>query len=143
VSSYLIDTNVISEFARPVPNPAVTNWLQKTDPSALFVSVMTFGEIRMGIENMPASKRRADLEDWLALGLPGWFSSNLLQIAKEIADRWGRLTIQAKRKGMMLTTTDGLIAATAFDHDLTLVTRNVKDFAGLGLTIVDPWLQQP
>jgi hypothetical protein len=82
---------------------------------------------------MPAGKRRFDLENWLTVGLPGWFQSQLLQVTKEIAGQWGRLTISAKRRGMMLSTTDGLLAATVLEHGMTLVTRNVKDLVGLGV----------
>jgi toxin FitB len=142
MSGHLIDTNAISEFVKPLPDPHVTLWFREADPNTLFASVVTLGEIRLGIENMPLSKRRSDLEIWLAVGLPGWFASNLLPITKEIADRWGRLMVQARRKGLMLTTADGLIAATAIERGLTLVTRNVTDFSGLGLTLLDPWNPQ-
>ena len=142
MSGYLVDTNVISEFAQPTPNFSVMLWFQEADPDELYASVVTFGEIRLGIENLPAGKRRSDLEGWLQTGLPGWFASNLLPVTRNIADRWGRLTIEAKRKGMMLTTADGLIAATALEHGLTLVTRNVKDFDGLGVAILNPWIKQ-
>jgi predicted nucleic acid-binding protein len=140
---YLIDTNVISEFVKATPSANVLLWMRAARPETLFASVVTFGEIRLGIENMPVGKRRSDLENWLAVGLPGWFQSQLLPVTKEIADQWGRLTISAKRRGMMLSTTDGLIAATALEHGMTLVTRNVKDFVGLGVSILNPWDAQP
>jgi toxin FitB len=106
---------------------------------SLFVSVVTLGEIRLGIEDMPAGKRRAALEEWFQEGLPAWFDSNLLPVTKTIADRWGRLTIAAKKQGRVITTADGLIAATAVEHDLAIVTRNVSDFAKCGAAIVNPW----
>jgi predicted nucleic acid-binding protein len=136
---YLIDTNVLSEFAKPLPNPDVKLWFDKTNPDTLFASVVTLGEIRLGIEGMPAGKRRTELEGWLENGLPAWFAANLLPVTKRIADRWGRVTIRARRTGLNLATADGLIAATALEHDFTLVTRNAKDFAGLGVTILNPW----
>ena len=139
MSGFLIDTNVISEFVKPAPDLNVLAWFQAADPDSLFASVVTVGEIRLGIENLPVSKRRADLEVWLTTGLPAWFDANLLPVTKAIADRWGRATIAAKLKGLMLATTDGLIAATALEHELTLVTRNTKDFAGLGVVILNPW----
>ena len=139
MSGYLIDTNVISEFVKPSPSPSVILWFQNVTPEALFASVMTIGEIRLGIENMPHGKRRTDLESWLETGLPAWFASNLLPITRTITDRLGRLTIHAKQKGMMLSTADGLIAATALEHDLALVTRNVRDFANLGIAVINPW----
>lgn len=143
MNGYLVDTNVISEFVKASPSPSVTQWLGNAAPESLFVSVMTVGEIRLGIENLPPGKRRTDLETWLETGLPEWFASNLLSVTPAIADRWGRLTIQAKRKGMMLSTADGLIAATALEHDLALVTRNTKDFLDLGLAVVNPWINPP
>ena len=85
------------------------------------------------------SKRRAELERWLDEGLPDWFQSHLLPVTKAIADRWGRLTIEAKRKGISITTADGLIAATALEHDLEVVTRNVRDFAETSVSIFNPW----
>jgi predicted nucleic acid-binding protein len=136
---FLIDTNVVSEFVKPQPSPDVRLWFESTDPSSLFASVITVGEIRLGIEDLPPGKRRTDLEQWLEIGLPGWFEANLLPVTKAIADRWGQVTIQAKRRGVAMSTADGLIAATAIEHGLALVTRNVKDFTGLGVALVNPW----
>jgi predicted nucleic acid-binding protein len=139
VTGFLVDTNVISEFIKPQPDSNVMKWLEAADPESLFVSVVTFGEIKLGIEDLPSSKRRTELEQWLEQGLPEWFESNLLPVTKAVADRWGRLTIEAKKKGISITMADGLIAATAAEHDLTVVTRNVKDFAGTGAAIINPW----
>jgi len=136
---FLIDTNVISEFVRPKPSLQVKHWFESAEPESLFASVVTFGEIRLGIEDLPAGKRRAALEQWLEEGVPEWFQANLLPVTKAIADRWGQMTIQAKRKGVTISTADGLIAATALEHDLTLVTRNAKDFAGVGVKLFNPW----
>ncbi|MDQ2711240.1 MAG: type II toxin-antitoxin system VapC family toxin [Acidobacteriota bacterium] len=143
MNGFLIDTNVISEFVKTDPNPAITLWFQAAPPDRLFASVVTFGKIGLGIENMPKGKRRADLENWLDKGLPGWFASNLLPVTKAIADQWARATIEAKRKGVNLTTADGLLAGTALEHGLTLVTRNTKDFSGLGVPLINPWSEQP
>ena len=139
VGDFLIDTNVISEFVRPDPSERVIRWFESADPSTLFASVVTFGEIRLGIEDLPVGKRRTALEQWLEEGVPAWFESNLLPVTKAIADRWGRITIEAKRKGVTVATADGLIAATALEHGLTVVTRNVKDFDGLGVLLFNPW----
>jgi predicted nucleic acid-binding protein len=139
VNGFLVDTNVISEFIRPQPDPRVIGWLDAADPESLFASVVTFGEIRLGIEDLPAGKRRAALEEWFEHGLPAWFDSHLLPVTKAIADRWGRLTISAKKKGVAITTADGFIAATALEHDLAIVTRNTRDFANCGAAVVSPW----
>jgi toxin FitB len=139
VGGFLIDTNVVSEFVKPEPSLRVKRWFEVADPESLFASVITVGEIRLGIENLPAGKRRAALEQWLEEGVPEWFQANLLPVTKAIADRWGQVTIQAKRKGIIIATADGLIVATAMQHGLTLVTRNVKDFGGIEVPVFNPW----
>lgn len=121
MSGFLVDTNVISEFIKPQPDSQVIRWLEAADPESLFASVI-FGEIRLGIEDLSPGKRRAELEEWFDQGLPDWFEDHLLPVTKAIVDRWGRLTIQAKRRGVTITTADGLIAATALEHDLGIVT---------------------
>jgi predicted nucleic acid-binding protein len=140
VSGFLIDTNVISEFIKPQPDSQVIRWLEAADPESLFASVITFGEIRLGIEDLAPGKRRVDLEQWLDQGLPEWFENHLLPVTKAIVDQWGRLTIQAKRRGVTITTADGLIAATALEHDLAIVTRNMKDFTETRATVISPWV---
>ena len=139
MSGFLVDTNVISEFIKPQPHISVIDWLDTADTRRLSASVIKYGEIRLGIEDLPFGRRRSELEIWLRIGVPPWFESNLLPVTGVVADRWGRLTIQAKRRGITIGTTDGLIAATALEHDLTIVTRNVKDFAGTGVAIFNPW----
>lgn len=88
MSGFLVDTNVISEFIKPQPDPRVIGWLDAADPESLFASVVTFGEIRLGIEDLPAGKRRAALDQWFEQGLPAWFDSHLLPVTRLIADRW-------------------------------------------------------
>jgi predicted nucleic acid-binding protein len=139
VNGFLLDTNVISEFTKQLPDPGVISWLKAADPETLFVSVVTYGEIRLGIEDLPRGKRRAALEEWFRGGLPDWFESNLLPVTRAIADRWGRLTIEAKRRGASIATADGLIGATGIVHGLVLATRNGRDFAGTGATTFSPW----
>lgn len=139
MNGYLIDTNVISEFAKPEPSGRVVDWLDRVSPDHLFASVVTLGEIRLGIENLPTGRRRSDLERWLDNGMPAWFEENLLPVTKEIADLWGRLTIRAKRSSVNLPVADGLIAATALTHGLTIVTRNLRDFMPSGVELFNPW----
>jgi len=134
--SYLIDTNVISELRRKQPDAAVVAWFEHCAPQSLFLSVLTLGEIRKGIERLDDPKRRQTLVDWLHVDLPTFFLGRLLSVDAPVADRWGRLQSAA---GRPLPAIDGLLAATALQHDLILVTRNVKDFKGLGLDIFNPW----
>jgi predicted nucleic acid-binding protein len=134
--SYLIDTNVISELRRKLPDANVVAWFERCAPQSLFLSVLTLGEIRKGIERLDDPKRRQVLVDWLHVDLPTFFLGRLLSVDAPVADRWGRLQSDA---GRPLPAIDGLLAATALQHDLTLVTRNVKDFKGLNLNIFNPW----
>jgi predicted nucleic acid-binding protein len=99
---------------------------------------LTFAEIRRGIELLPSGKRRAQLEEWRE-EIAASFETRLLPVTQTVADQWAVLSAQTQRRGTPLATIDGLIAATALDHDLLLATRNVKDFANLGVAIFNPW----
>ncbi|MBE2262695.1 MAG: type II toxin-antitoxin system VapC family toxin [Burkholderiaceae bacterium] len=138
--SYLIDTNVLSELRRKNPDPKVVAWFAERAAQSLFLSVLTLGEIRKGIERLDTAigdeVRKQNLSDWLEQDLPTFFLGRLLGIDAGIADRWGHL--QAK-VGRPLPAIDSLLAATALHHNLTLVTRNVKDFADMGVDLINPW----
>ena len=139
MTGFLLDTNVLSEFARVgKPDQHVDGWLRTTAEASLFASVLTFAEIRRGIELLPVGKRRTQLEQWQD-DLVASFEMRLFPVTKAIADRWAVLSAQTQRKGITLANIDGLIAATALEHDLTLVTRNVKDFAGVEVPLFNPW----
>src|SRR5258708_19726102 len=114
MSGFQLDTNVISEFARPdnQPDPRVKHWLEAADPDSLFVSVLTFGEIRRGIEKLQPGKRRTHLEAWLEKDLHEWFEKRLLPVHEAIANRWGLLSAAALRNGRPLAVIDGLLPAT-------------------------------
>lgn len=140
MSGFLVDTNVLSEFnRRGDPNPLVKQWLEAADAASLYASVLTLAEIRFGVELLPPGKRRTQLEEWLDRDLPAWFGDRVLAVDRSIADRWGVLRAQAQMKGRPLAVVDGLLAATALQHDLTVVSRNVSDFSAVGLTVVNPW----
>lgn len=134
--SYLIDTNVLSELRRKSPDPGVADWFSQRPPSRLYLSVLTLGEIRKGIEGVDDEMRRQLLLDWLETDLPAFFTGRILNVDGTVADRWGRLVAAA---GRPLPAIDSLLAATALEHDLVLVTRNVKDFSGLPVQIFNPW----
>ena len=133
---YLLDTNVISELKRPQPNPQVLNWFETVNHEFLYLSVLTLGEIRKGIEKLPESQRKNKLRYWLDKELPNWFGKRLLPINIEIALAWGGLQAQMNRP---LPAIDSLLAATALHHDLCLVTRNTKDFIYPNLIVINPW----
>jgi predicted nucleic acid-binding protein len=141
VSGFLVDTNVLSEFSRRgEPNPQVKSWLKGAAPGSLYVSILTLAELRRGIELLPPGKRRDQLEQWLETELLQSFDdTNVLPVTKAIGDRWAALSARAQEKGVQTAVLDGLIAATALEHDLIVVTRNVKDFVGLGVEVFNPW----
>jgi predicted nucleic acid-binding protein len=131
---------VLSEFnRRGEPNRLVKQWLEAADTDSLYASVLTFGEIRLGVELLPPGKRRTQLEQWLDRDLPEWFEGRILPVDQSIADRWGLLRAQAQMKGRPLSVIDALLAATALQHNLTIVSRNVSDFSIVGLAVVNPW----
>lgn len=134
--SYLVDTNVLSELRRRQPNPSVVQWFERRPATTLYLSVLTLGELRRGIEAMAEDARKRSLLDWLEIELPGFFAGRVLSIDASIADRWGWLVATT---GRPLPTIDSLLAATALTHGLTMVSRNQRDFRYPGLTVIDPW----
>ena len=134
--SYLIDTNIISELRRKDANPGVISWFAERPATTLYLSVLTLGEIRKGIEALPNSKRRLVLRDWLEVDLPAFFTGRILLVDEAVVDRWGRLLARIKRT---VPAIDSLIAATALQHGLTLVTRNEADFKFPELDVINPW----
>lgn len=141
MKGFLLDTNVLSEFSRGrVPNENVDRWMKEADDELLFVSVLTFGEILRGIELLPHGRRREQLEEWRAEALSS-FAFRGLAVNRAIAERWAVLSVEAQQRGRPLANIDGLIAATAIEHELTLVTRNTKDFQGLGCDLFSPWAE--
>lgn len=126
-------------MTRPRPQVSVSSWLDEADDNQLYFSVVSLGEILKGVTVLPPGKRKAELTAWLDNVLRPWFQGRILPVSQAIAERWGVLSGQCRLKGRALKLADGFIAATALEHDLTLVTRNVKDLAGLGLTVFNPW----
>ncbi len=140
MSGFLLDTNVLCEFSRRGdPDPNVKNWLTTTDDVSLFTSVLVLAEIRRGIELLDSGKRRSQLQQWFSEDLLPSFQDRILPVSQTVADRWAVLSVRLERKGTPLPTIDGLIAATAMEHDLTIATRNVKDFARFGVSVINPW----
>ncbi len=117
----------------------MVQWVDSVAEDSVFISVVTLGELRKGCELLAAGKRRKELEHWLEVEVKEWFAGRILPVTEAIAERWGRLEAQRQRLGFPLNTADGQIAATAQHHGLSLVTRNVKDFSDLGVTIFNQW----
>ena len=139
MSGFQLDTNCISELVRPKLDRRVEAWMDAADETMLYVSVLTLGEIRKGAAGLAQGKRRTDLETWLKVELPGRFSGRILPIDAAIADRWGFLAAEAKRKGKPLSIIDGLLAATALHHNLTVVSRNADDVKNTPAQFLNPW----
>lgn len=137
--SYLIDTCCISELVKKKPNPNVVKWFSDQDELSMFVSVITFGELRKGIEKLPGSKMKKKLNQWVKVDLNNRFKNRVLNINMEEANKWGEILAAAEKSGKSLPAIDSLIAATARVHDLSVVTRNTQDMEGSGADVINPW----
>jgi hypothetical protein len=137
--NFLLDTNVLSEAQRPTPSARALAWLDAIDEDRAFLSVASIAELRRGVALLDEGRRRSALAAWLANDLPARFGGRILPIDQEIAERWGDLMAVSRNTGIALSAMDGFFAATALARDLTLVTRNGKDFAPFGVSLLDPW----
>lgn len=137
--SFLLDTNVVSEWTKPQPNAGVITWMEEVDEDRVFLSVASLAELRHGIERLAPGARRSKLDSWLCQELPLRFEERILPVTKEVADEWGRVIARCEAGGRPLAAMDGLIAATAAVHGLTLVTRNTSDFETALKALLDPW----
>lgn len=133
--SYLIDTCAISELGKRRPSPTVAAWFRAAEPANLYASVLTLGELRKGAARLSGQRRR-DISAWIETTLAQWFGDRLLPVDSGVAIEWGKLVGAVCRT---LPAIDGLIAATALRHGLTLVTRNVADFDQTGVNLLNPW----
>ena len=135
---YLLDTCILREPFKRQPNPDVISWLRSVDQSSLFTPAVVLGEIRKGIEKMPAGVRRETLENWLA-DYRRFYADNIVAFDADAAMAWGRLVGKLQLEGRSLPVIDSQIAATAICHDMTLVTRNVHDMEASGVAIFNPF----
>lgn len=136
---YLLDTCVISELAKPRPNKKVAAWLDSCDEDAVFLSVLTIGEIQKGIAKLAKGKRRSNIQHWLDTELRSRFAERILPIDQEVALTWGLIQGEAERQGSPIPTIDGLLGATAIAHNLTIITRNEQDIRPTGARTLNPW----
>ncbi|EJC83136.1 putative nucleic acid-binding protein [Rhizobium leguminosarum bv. trifolii WSM2297] len=135
----LLDTNILSEVTKPKPDARVLEWLDGLDEDRTFISIVSVAEIRRGVALMDKGRKRDALAEWLAQDLTQRFDARIIPVDEPVALAWGDLMGLAKRSGRGLSSMDGLIAATAIAHDLTLATRNTRDFEGFGIELIDPW----
>ena len=139
MSGFLLDTNVVSELIKPRPEARVAAWIEATEESLFRLSVLTLGEIRKGIDSLPDRSRRSALESWLSHDVLVRFAHRILDVDQDVADRWGQIAAKAAAAKRQLPMIDGLLAATALHHNLTLVTRNTKDVSLTGVPAINPW----
>ncbi len=133
--TYLVDANVLSEPTRPAPNSKLVEWLTRHE-SELVVDSIVLGELFLGVLALPAGRRRTQLERWLETVAQ---TIECLAWDATVSQRWARLVVGLRRRGQTMPLLDGMIAATALEHDLTLATRNVRDFRNAGVKVVDPF----
>jgi toxin FitB len=135
----LLDTCVISELVSKQPDPKVVARIDSLDPEDIYLSVITIGEIVKGIEKLPKSRRKTDLQIWLKDDLLVRFEGNIIALDAEALVKWGVLMAHLEAAGRIMPAIDSLIAATALAKKMTLFTRNVSDFDSAGIEIVNPW----
>jgi toxin FitB len=133
---WLLDTNVLLETLRPVPNEQLMTWIGATNPEHLYVSVLTLGELRKGVLKLGPGRQRERLSNWLDTTLADWFGERVIAVDLAVADRWAQSLVDA---GWPLPAIDSLIAATALHRGLAIVTRNVRDFALPGVEVTNSW----
>ena len=137
--NYLVDTCVISEVVRKRPAPEVVSWLAAQDEDRLFISVLSLGEVHKGIARLDDPRRRRTLEAWVEGDLQRRFAGRIIPVDPGIAARWGRISGAAERAGRVIPVIDGLLAATALENGLTLVTRDVSHMEPAGVDLLNPW----
>lgn len=137
--AYLLDTCVLSELAKPRPDAGVVRWLEEVDETALYLSVLTLGELEKGIARLAPSARRRKIEQWVREDLAARFQGRVLEVDSKVAERWGVLSGAAEARGKPLPVIDALIAATGEVHGLEVVTRNTADLERCGARCVNPW----
>jgi predicted nucleic acid-binding protein len=139
LSGFLLDTNVPSELRKRSPNAGLIQWLRRIDELKLYLSVLTIAEFRIGIEMERDKRKQGDLESWLVSDVMPRFSGRILPFDLSAAERWALIEGRARRASGKLPTVDAMLAATALDYGLTIVTRNETHFARTGVTVLNPW----
>jgi predicted nucleic acid-binding protein len=139
--TFLLDTCVISELVARQPDPAVVQWVDSVDENMLFLSAITIGEIKRGIEKLANSARKSVLQEWLEDDLLARFKDKILPVDTAVMLVWGQLAADLEKLGKRMPAIDSLIAATCLQGKLDLVTRNENDFAYSGVTLINPWTQ--
>jgi len=140
VTGWLLDTNIISELRRPKPEPKVTEFIRSQPLEGLFVSIVTFAELRFGIELLPDVTRRSDLNDWLAHKVRPMFEQRVLAISEPVMFKWRLLAEDGRKAGHTFSQPDLIITATAQHHGLTVVSRDTKEYVAARVDVFNPWV---
>lgn len=139
MTGFLLDTNVISETVRPRPEPRVLGWMRDQAPRDLFLSAVTLGELVRGTVKLPDPSRSQRYRHWIRHDLARQFDGRVLAFDEPAAIRWGEIMGAGDRSGEPRPALDAQIAAIAGQYGLTLATRNIKDFQGMGVPLLNPW----
>ena len=139
MTGWLLDTNILSELRRPKPERKVVAFVASQPLGRLFVSAVTFAEIRFGIELLRDAHRRADLTDWLTHKLRPLFGQRTLAVSEDVMFKWRLLVEEGRKAGHTFSQPDLIIAATALHHGLTVVSRDVTDYTRAGVPVFNPW----
>jgi hypothetical protein len=143
VTGWLLDTNVLSELRRPRPDARVRKFIAGQRLEDLFVSTVTFAEIRFGIEIVSDPIRRAELTEWLTHRVRPLFDQRVLEVSEDVMFKWRLLVEEGRKAGHTFSQPDLIIAATALHHGLTVVTRDTADYARSRVPLFNPWLAEP
>ena len=136
--NFLLDTNAVSEWVKPRPNPGLIRWMESADEDRVFLSAISLAELRYGVDRMPLGARRNRLEQWLQDELPLRFEGRILPVDHHVAEAWGKTVSRSEALGRPVGAMDAFLSATADVHRLALVTRNVSHFPLLK-TVMNPW----
>lgn len=136
---FLLDTCVISELVAKRPDPGVVQWIDDIGEEKIYLSAITIGEIKKGIEKLPDSRRKQELKEWLEDHLLVRFRDRVLPLDTDVMLVWGELSARLKKQGNKMPAIDSLMAAIAVHGKLSLVTRNEDDFKHIGVPVINPW----
>lgn len=139
MTGWLLDTNILSELRRPRPEPKVVEFVSRQPLEQLYVSTITFAEIRFGIERVADARKRAHLHDWLTHKLRPMFEDRALLVSEDVIFKWRLLVEEGRRSGHTFSQPDLFIAATALHHGLAVVSRDTDDYARANVSVFNPW----
>lgn len=136
---FLLDTCAIAELTKPDPHPAVVQWFVEQEEPTLYLAAVSVGELKRGVVRLDDGKRKSYLRNWLAESVIKRFDERVLPANVDVCLRWGEMQAELEKQGKPMPTVDGLIAATALHHQLTIVTRNTRNMEASGATLINPW----